>query len=360
MPNTEIFYGKNEAKIIAGIAIIMMFVHHLFGFASYRLPQNTYLETTIYGISLQRILASCGRLCVPIFAFMSGYALWIQSSKKFGLRAIATKLAHFLSSYWLIMGIFLLYGIIAHEPLPSTQTLLLNTLGINTHSLASYVNVAFAWYVYYFTGFVLISPFLIKIFRKHNKCSTDIILLLVLGIAIWILETISMGGYLYLIPIFFKLLFVSITGLLTAKWHIFERLYSCPVTPRLDILSVTILIVFVLALRPIFVLLGVYYFFTEAIVAGAAIYCFTLLSHKIKFKPLHTSFILLGTYSMNLWFLHGIFFTGNRPLQWILYMPKLPILILIWSFVLLLPFAIVISRIHTYIWTIATSRSTKH
>lgn len=348
--NTDIFYGKNEAKIISGVAIVMMFVHHLFGFDYYRFPQNTYLETlSISGISIQRILASSGKLCVAIFAFMSGYALWLQTHKNLGWRHISAKLAHFLSSYWLILGVFLLYGIIAHEPLPSASDLSLNMVGFNTSPLMPYVNVPFAWYVYYFTGFILISPLLIKIFRQHNNISTDIILLIIIGVAVWIFGTNSIYGYFSLIPKFFNLLFISTIGILTAKWHIFERLYALPITSKVNTLGVLILILLVFASRQVFVLLGINYFFIEAMIAGAAIYCFTLLSHKIKFQSLRTLFIVLGTYSMNLWFLHGIFFTGNRPLQRLLYMPKISILILIWSFILLLPFAIAISRIHTYI-----------
>ena len=43
---------------------------------------------------------------------------------------------------------------------------------------------------------------------------------------------------------------------------------------------------------------------------------------------------------MNLWFLHGIFFTGSRPLQIWLYYPEYPFLIFILGIILLLPLAI--------------------
>ena len=45
-------YGKTEAQMIAGVAIVMMLVHHFFGFADYRLDGNwVYEPVKIGGIS---------------------------------------------------------------------------------------------------------------------------------------------------------------------------------------------------------------------------------------------------------------------------------------------------------------------
>lgn len=75
-------YGKTEAQMIAGVAIVMMLVHHFFGFADYRLDGNwVYEPIKIGGISLERIIASAGKLCVAIFAFSSGYAIWGESQR---------------------------------------------------------------------------------------------------------------------------------------------------------------------------------------------------------------------------------------------------------------------------------------
>lgn len=50
-------YGKTEAQMIAGVAIVMMLVHHFFGFADYRLDGNwIYEPVKIGGVSVERIL----------------------------------------------------------------------------------------------------------------------------------------------------------------------------------------------------------------------------------------------------------------------------------------------------------------
>ena len=59
------------------IAILLMVFHHFFGFDDFRNPQNYYIESfNIHGISFERMLAAFGKICVSIFAFFSGYALY--------------------------------------------------------------------------------------------------------------------------------------------------------------------------------------------------------------------------------------------------------------------------------------------
>ncbi len=62
--------------------------------------------------------------------------------------------------------------------------------------------------------------------------------------------------------------------------------------------------------------------------------------------------MLLAANSMNLWFLHSIFFVGNKPLQWILYLPQDSFLIMIWGIIILLP----ISMICTYFQKLVVSK----
>jgi peptidoglycan/LPS O-acetylase OafA/YrhL len=54
--------------------------------------------------------------------------------------------------------------------------------------------------------------------------------------------------------------------------------------------------------------------------------------------------VFLGRYSLEIWFLHAIFFIGNPIVQKIGYWPKVSILILIYVFILLIPFAMIIQK----------------
>lgn len=71
---------------------------------------------------------------------------------------------------------------------------------------------------------------------------------------------------------------------------------------------------------------------------------------------LRSVFMLLGRYSMNLWFLHGVFFMtavgGN--IQHFLYWPRYSIFILLWGLVLLLPIAKGVTVIQNRAWSITS------
>ena len=51
---------------------------------------------------------------------------------------------------------------------------------------------------------------------------------------------------------------------------------------------------------------------------------------------------------MNIWYLHGIFFTVSRPLEPLLYAPYYMILIVVWGIVLCLPVSWLLSRVQRY------------
>ncbi len=74
-------YGKDEAKMIAGIAIILMFFHHMFGFPNYLRPDVSWNGIPIFGsYKLEYIFAQFAKVCVALFAFNTGYAMYTSSA----------------------------------------------------------------------------------------------------------------------------------------------------------------------------------------------------------------------------------------------------------------------------------------
>lgn len=353
MKKSKHFYGKDEAKMISGIAILMMLTHHFFGFADYRLDGNYFYEPMkIAGISIERILASAGKLCVAMFAFMSGFALYLQSRRNWTIQNAAKKLLNFLTSYWIVMLLFLVYGVIINDSIPRDSYLALNMLGCETGPHYPYVNCAFAWYVYYYVFLMVLSPLIIQLFGS-NKVYLDLNILLGF-IVIATLTSIYLNSIPYL-ETCLKVLFASLVGYIVAKYNIFER-----ISTKYANLN-TIILIGILALlfgsRQCLLLLDLNNYVFEAIFAGCAIFIFTSLLNRLNFKILKKVLILVGVYSTYLWFLHGIFFTGTRPLQSILYAPRISILIILWGVIILMPVSFVCSKMHKALWQFATSKS---
>lgn len=339
------FYGKEEARIMAGIALLMMLIHHFFGFQYYRLDSNWFYEPfKIAGVSLERIFASAGKLCVAIFAFMSGYAIWINRKKYIGLKYVAGRAAEFLLNYWIIVFLFYIYACATGDRRPDAGTLLQNLYGGATGPGFPYVNVAFAWYVYFYIVLLMLSPILLRLTYRLTWIQ-DVLLLIFLQFLHWGLQISGIDSAFHSISITLisGTLIASVFGLLVAKWDVFGRVESiCRNHPTA---LGCCLIVSVLSIRQIFLLSGINTGLSEALFAGTFVFASILMFKHSGTATIRKILIWIGINSMNMWFLHSIFFTGSRPWQHILYFPHYSILILLWGIILLIPGAIGVSWI---------------
>lgn len=342
-------YGKTEAQMIAGVAIIMMLVHHFFGFADYRLDGNwIYEPVKIGGVSVERIFASAGKLCVAIFAFSSGYAIWVNRKSFAGYKSIGKRALKFLLNYWIILAAFLIYAIFIGDNIPTGRDFIHNIYGVHTGPHEPYVNVAFAWYVVFYVSLLLMTPLLIRIFARTNKW-WDMALLSCFALMPTLIG-MSFLSKINAVPfdVIFGTLVSSIVGLLVAKWKIFDCMRR--MIGSHAFIKGFFIAVFVLILRQIGLLTIGQTDISDALFA--MLFCFGLLLMFEKINGTRIAAVLsfLGIYSMNLWFLHGIFFTGTRPLQVILYYPRVSILILIWGLIMLIPVAMLFAWIQKHAW----------
>ena len=324
------FYGKQEARIVSGVAIVMMMIHHFFGFPDYLLPENHYISLFSFGdITVERLAAAFGKLCVAIFAFNSGYVLWQLPEKFSSWRQVSGRLIHFMESYWFVCAIFLVIGILSHDRLPDIAEFVRNLFGLSTGPAYLYVNVVFGWYVAFYISWLLLSPVLCALFNKSGGV-IDLFLLVVLGLAIDQLVSMQLD---FLVP-----LKVALCGLLTAKYNVFEWLHR-----RWNVSAVIALfiIIIMIPIRQGLIFLNVPLTgFEDGLFAAVFIYAVVVIARCRWMSLVNKVFLFLGAYSMNMWYFHGLFFTGSKQFQWLLYWPEYSILILLWGIVMTLMLSI--------------------
>lgn len=254
----------------------------------------------------------------------------------------------FLLNYWIILAAFLTYALIIGDNIPAGRDFIHNIYGVGTGPHEQYVNVAFAWYVVFYVSLLLTTPLLISIFNRTNGW-WDMTLLLCFALMPTLIG-MSFLSKINAVPIevIFGTLVSSNVGLLVAKWKIFDRMRS--MIGNYALTKGFFIATFVLILRQIGLLTIGQTDISDALFA--MLFCFGLLLmfEKINGTRIATILSFLGIYSMNLWFLHGIFFTGTRPLQAILYYPRVSILILIWGLILLIPVAMLFAWIQKHAW----------
>lgn len=363
-------YGKKEANFIKGIAIVMMFTHHFFRFLQWINDANMYHGITINGIIVEQEIAFICKICVGLFAFTSGYAMFVNKNRYEKWSSCAQKAFKFLVQYWVVVAVFLVIGILLKEPLPTFKVFLLQSFGIHTMtgfdwSYNTGIHSVFAWYVSFYLLFLLLHPLMRKLSR-FNFWIDNIIYAVVLHGTCFVLmrQFDAWGGtddLLKIVSSFATWGNVGIVGFLFAKYDMFAKMDNAVrkyIKPSLLALLDVIMILAIMALR---YQTDTYLTDTNTITldmiwAPILIYAFINFMNYICVytrmnmgKIIEKGFVILGKYSMNMWFLHGIFFTPKKTLQWIAYFPKYPILILIWTLFLMFWCSVLIARLQNYI-----------
>ena len=157
---------KKDSSLIYGIAILMMIYHHLFSNPQ-RLGSTEYfsiLNTLFGGITEQR-LAWLFRLCIPFYAFISGYGICTiisktQITERCSLKNIYNnyllvfkQILKLFKKYWLVFAIFIPLGILFFQKsLIGPKTFIRNLLGLANDYNAEW------WYIKQYMMMLLLFP----------------------------------------------------------------------------------------------------------------------------------------------------------------------------------------------------------
>ena len=176
--------SRKDTKVIKGIAILLMLMHHLYAFDD-RIPYDMKVATKIFisGKEFTELIGEFGGICVSIYMFLGGYGLFFSCAtsleKDFQIKNILfVKIVNLYIAYWKVFLIFVPIGYIFFSDQPqycenldkcirysdfSWNTIIMNFVGLST-SLNGEWWFLFAYFFALFEGFVFI-----ELFRnKHN------------------------------------------------------------------------------------------------------------------------------------------------------------------------------------------------
>lgn len=326
---------RESTAVLKCLGIIMMVYYHFFSSTAWVLELWVPYTLYISGYNVQSFLAVFGKICVAIFSFITGYFMYFNRSKFKSIRYRAEKLWNILLPYWIIGGGVLLFGLVVGEPLPDVSTFILNMFGAKT-SMSDYVNLCFSWYVLFYIELILITPLIIRLLQKGN------LIIDLLGIVVFF----AVGSFLPDIELFgtvnfFTYASVVMTGYVASRFCLLEAASNWlnkkveKTELRLFVDFILILVVFVLR-RKLSAFNGLLIDFIYAPIFIFAV-ADLVKNKKNKNNQIKEIVSVIATNSMYIWFLHGMFFTPNRTVQWLAYWPRFSILITAWVFILLIP-----------------------
>ena len=318
----DYFLDKNATTLLRAVAIVFMIVHHMVGFPDWVSAENARFVWSLNGHNIEWEFAMFCKLCIGIYAFITGYAAYINREKYCSIRYCFKKIMTFLLSYWVVYALFLLYGVIAHEPLPSLGGLVQNLFGFHTDIDNEWICVVFAWYVRFhiFTVASLCFWFRLRYCADTRKRVVMAAEALAVLLCLCVLST-RLGLVHELIKrLARKIVETSpmvISGLICARFTIFEKIKKSEQRLNINgIVSLCIYAAILLLLLPVRkqLRLPVKYLSCDMFITPIFAYCLISIVNELKGrvpvglrKRLWPVTSALAAHSMNIWFIHGIF-----------------------------------------------------
>lgn len=345
-------FDAQSTLLIKGIAIILMICNHLFPIPEWIYPENQFISLPLRSKTLAAYFGGFSKICVALFAFLTGIAMYHTYSQKSigrGYKHTLKKLIPFFMTYWLII-------ICIYIPVMVFAGLFTFDIGEFILNLMGYINsyCKISWYVHFYLELVLTFPIIVRIintiYRKSNNIELSIIVILAIN---WLLRFtishVSLSGIKYVVE-YMNYLPIVVVGYYIAWTSVFERVASW-LSKGIKKRSVLVGI-YIIQFCCLFLIRGLLtgndWFNVDVILVPIFIvstwYLIKSMEELNIIKIIVRCLRFLGQYSLELWFLHAIFFIGHPLVQKIAYWPRLDIFILIWTILLLMPFAMIVQR----------------
>lgn len=317
---------KNHTLLIKSIAILLMFIHHLFAFPE-RIEAVSYVSIMpflkINGKNLEFYIGIFGKVCVAMYLFLSGYSLGIseEKNKGFTYKDSIYRIKSLYLNYWIVFIIFIPIEFILAQKSFNIIEFVQNLIGLSSSYNGEW------WFFRLYIILILIFPISKKLISKN------------------LINSLGRIGLIYSLPIlgslFFKfypkLNFIKITylyslihmvtfwqaaffiGYIEYRFSIFNFIKIKLIQLNLNKKSVYFFMMLILIIMRIKV--GVFFDF---LIAPLFIFFIISIFDSENFIKISKK---LGTHSTNMWLTHSFF--CYTSFQKILFYLKYSILILI-------------------------------
>lgn len=310
--NNKYLINKETSIFFKGIAILLMLIHHMFTFPNWIIAGRYTANLTF-----AHYFNVPTRICVGIFAFVSGWAFVLRKQKRLGW--VVKKIIGFYITYWIAFVVILIFAICCCNFHPNILYIIKELSGFSNELMK------FCWYV----PFYMISLFIL--YMLYHKIDRSFFSSLLWGIIIPIIGFILIEK---LVPIpsiarlssQLKHYFPCISmGYICNKYNIFRILqeYTRKISPWL-----------ILIVSCIFTFIGRYYIKSlDFIYAPIIVFGITNIVQREKKNKCSNLFeeviILIGKQSTNMWFLHCVIFSSitNSYIQPYVYWSSNPLIV---------------------------------
>lgn len=331
-PSNSITFKINYTNMIKGVAIILLMFNHFCVIKEWILIPNYICDFTVLGKNISAYIGAFGKICIAIWAFLSGIGAYYNYQKPHAYHKTIKKMINLCLIYWFIL--FTTYIPTIYLCNLKQYDLSFNNIIANMIACDADYNKA-AWYLRFHIMFVLTFPLykiiLNKISNSFISYSTIFILLILLQYLPKTSTYICNISLSSLINEYCQYMQIIILGYLSAQYKILEAIgrFFLSFNKKYAVGMTILIIIIVMGIRSTTknIFLGLptnIDLFLIIPLLGTLFYIFMISPDKIK-----SLFEYLGKTSIVIWLFHWIFNLGSYHIQAIIYYPKVSYLVII-------------------------------
>lgn len=275
---------KDYSEMVKGIAVLMMILHHIWGFPE-KIP-----ELPLSHLEVQ-IGAAC-KICVSIFMFLSGYGLYYTFKKKETIR-VWHRVWNVYKRFWQVFLIFVPVGFLFLSKPFAVQEFLANLFCLKFSYNQEW------WFLgTYIELLLVLSVMLMANQKKYFPY-------LIVGLSVLLrglsgLINLNSGGassHIYYFCYYFPSFFL---GLLFCKYSLYERF-------RAVVAKESICLVICLVLTGAAFVVRTKWGITEMTIVLTPLFIYLFVFFFRKIGRANQVFLFFGKHSMNMWLIHSFF-----------------------------------------------------
>lgn len=345
---------REDTKMVKGMAIILMLIHHLFAFPD-RIHFDYIYIAFISGNGIELIIGRFGKICVGMFLFLSGFGIYKQyyNNEKNIISIILKKLKGLYINYWLVFIIFIPIRFFFLN-----KQFILSEFIDNIVGYSSSYNKEW-WFFAVYILLIITFPLSVKII--NNNSVYEILKIIVIAVVIRTIIPVLVKNPIMIDfskTVFYKELYLMLQwlpcflmGIAFAKIGLFSKLKKFFIDNKLDNIVVHMII-----------FIGIIYIryrnnndraFDYLLVP---MFIFSIIN-IIKTCRLNKIFSYLGKHSTNMWLVHSFF--CYYYFQQLVFYPKISVIIILWLIILSVISSIFINFIKECIKKVVALRKIK-
>ena len=330
-------FTKKDTINMYGVAILLMLFHHLFCIPD---RMGGYIPVLYFGqFNLETTIAWFAKICVAIYAFISGYGFYSISIQEHNTgfiqniildyKIVIRHLLKLYKKYWIVFVIFIPIGFLFYD-VPFERELFMKSL---LGKSADYNHEW--WYMWQYIKFVILFPFARYYVNdtKNRIIEAAKMLLVLMGVLLLVLpspvqELVHLLVYQELG--FYFLIFL--VGMYCVRFHVFEQI-DLVTKGVYQLVTTWFMLILVIVIRVILADKANYNT-ADVFLTPFFVYSVTRLLSNITNSKSVKVIQLFGKYSTYIWLTHTFF--AYYYFQKLVLLPKYSILIVIWLSLLML------------------------